>query len=104
VNDGKSNLRRRSLTDRSRHSSFHFISLGFSLKRRKKGRKEERKKGRKKRRSVIPARSLQLLVGNLFPILRIIPNVFSASPVTLLYPEEMFKIPALQVMNKCSLF
>jgi hypothetical protein len=40
VNDGKSNLRGRSLTDRSRHSSFHF---GLTLKERtKKGRKEDR--------------------------------------------------------------
>jgi hypothetical protein len=33
VKDGKSNLRGRSLTDRSRHSSFH---LGLTLKERRK--------------------------------------------------------------------
>jgi hypothetical protein len=72
VKDGKSNLRGRSLTDRSRHSSFHFISLGFSLERRK----EERKEGRKKGRSVVPARSLQLLVGTTFLICWAIPKAF----------------------------
>jgi hypothetical protein len=48
VKDGKSNLRGRSFSDRSRHSSLHFISLGFSLERRKEGKKERRKEERKK--------------------------------------------------------
>jgi hypothetical protein len=97
VKDGKSNLRGCSLTDRSRHSSFHVISLGFSLERRREGRTEGR--------SVVPARNLQLLVATTFLIFWVIPKAFLLAPCTLLYPEQMFKIPApLQVMNKCSLF
>jgi hypothetical protein len=54
---------------------------------------------------VIPARSLQLLVGTTFLVCWVIPKAFLLPPFTLLYPEQMFKIPALlQVMNKCSLF
>jgi hypothetical protein len=53
---------------------------------------------------VIPTRSLQLLVGNPFAILWGIPNAFSVSPLTHLSLEESFKISALQMMNKCSLF
>jgi hypothetical protein len=64
--------------------------------------RERRKEGRKEGKSVVPTRSLQLLVGNPFPILSVILNVFSASPLTLLDPEETFKSPALQMMNKCS--
>jgi hypothetical protein len=70
-----------------------FMSLGFSLERRK----EERKEGR----LVVPARNLQLLVGTTFFICRVIPKAFLLAPFTLLYPEQMLKIPAsLQVMNK----
>jgi hypothetical protein len=99
VKDGKSNLRGRSLTDRSRHSSFHLNFLW------KEGKKERRKEGKKEGRSVVPARSLQLLVGTTFLICWVIPKAFLLAYFTLLYPEEMFKIPApLQVMNKCSLF
>jgi hypothetical protein len=73
--------------------------------RRKEGKKERRKEGKKEGRSVVPARSLQLLLGTTFLICWIIPKAFLLAPFTLLYPEEMFKIPApLQVMNKCSLF
>jgi hypothetical protein len=92
VKDGKSNLRGRSLTDRSRHSSFHLDFLW------KEGKKERRKEGR----SVIPARSLQLLVGTTFLICWVIPKAFLLAPFTLLDLEQMFKIPAnpLQVMNK----
>jgi hypothetical protein len=54
---------------------------------------------------VVPARSLQLLVGTTFLICWGIPKAFLLAPFTLLSPEQMFKIPAhLQVMNKCSLF
>jgi hypothetical protein len=54
---------------------------------------------------VVPARSLQLLVGTTFLICWVIPKAFLLPPFTILDPEEMFKIPAhLQVMNKCSLF
>jgi hypothetical protein len=62
--------------------------------------KERKKEGR----SVVHTRILQLLVGNPFPILWVILNDFSVSHLTLLYPEETFNIPAIQVMNKCSLF
>jgi hypothetical protein len=52
VNNGKSNLRGRSLTDRSRYSSFH---LGLTLKeKRKEGKKEGRKEGRKEDRWFLP--------------------------------------------------
>jgi hypothetical protein len=60
--------------------------------------------GKKEGRSVIAARSLQLVVDNPVSLLWAIPNVFSVSPFTLLDPEEMFQISALQLMNKCSLF
>jgi hypothetical protein len=86
VKEGKSNLRGRSLTDRSRHSSFH---LGLPLK-------ERRKEGR----LVVPARSLQLLVGTTFLICWGIPKAFLFAPFTLLYPEETFTLPALQMMKK----
>jgi hypothetical protein len=84
VKDGKSNLRGHRLTDRSRHSSFH---LGLTLK-------ERRNEGTKEGRSVVPARSLQLLVGTTFLICWVIPKAFLFGPFTLIYPEQMFKIPA----------
>jgi hypothetical protein len=90
VKDTKSNSRRCSLTDGSHHGSFH---LDFLCK-----------EGRKEGRSVFPTRSLQLLVGNTFPILWVISNVFSISHFTLLHPEETFKIPAVQGLSKCRLF
>jgi hypothetical protein len=59
------------------------------------------KEARKKGRSVVLARSLQLLVGTTFLICWIIPKAFLLEPFTLLYPEQMFKIPSpLQVMNE----
>jgi hypothetical protein len=94
-----------------RLSSLHFTSfhLDFLWKegkkeRRKEGKKERRKEGKKEGRSVIPTRSLQLLVGNPFPILWVILKAFAVSHFTRLDPEETFKSPALQMMNKCSLF
>jgi hypothetical protein len=54
---------------------------------------------------VVPARSLQPLAGTTSLICWVIPKAFLLAPFTLLYPEQLFKIPAhLQVMNKCSLF
>jgi hypothetical protein len=43
-------------------------------------------------------------VGNPFSILWVILKAFSVSHFTLLYSEEMFKSPGLQMMNTCSLF
>jgi hypothetical protein len=58
------------------------------------------KEGRKEGRSVFPTRSCRLLVGNTFPILSVISNAFSISLFTLLYSEEMFKIPALHILKQ----
>jgi hypothetical protein len=63
-----------------------------------------KKEGRKEGRLVVTTRSLQLLVGNNFLILWVILKAFSVSHFTLLDPEETFSNPALQMMNKCSLF
>jgi hypothetical protein len=66
VKDRKSNLRGCRLTDRSRHSSFHFILLHFTWIL----------PGTKEGRSVVVARSLQLLVGNPVRLLWVILNAF----------------------------
>jgi hypothetical protein len=55
-------------------------------------------------RSVVAPRSLQLLVGSHFLIRWVIPKAFLLAPFPLLYPDEIFRISALQAMNKYSLF
>jgi hypothetical protein len=84
VKDRKSNLRGCHLTDRSRHSSFHFILPHFTWIL----------PGTKEGRSVVAARSPQLLVGNTVLLLLVILKAFLLSCFTLLdsNPEEMFKI------------
>jgi hypothetical protein len=97
IKDGESNLRGRSSTDRSHRYSFHFTSFHFTSFHFTWVFLEPREG-----RSVIPARSPHLLVDNPVRLLWVIFNAFSVSSFTLLYPEEIFKIPAFQVMNKCS--
>jgi hypothetical protein len=89
VKEWKSNLRRLRLTDKSRHYSLRFASLRFTplhfIWVFPSGR----------RRSVIPTRSLQLLVGTFFLIRRVFPEADLRLPLTshFLFATTLKKCP-----------